>query len=171
MRKLTILFILGFLLMHSGSYACSCAGRSTVEGGIKQADAVLVGKIISKERVTLVDSVAIKQFGVDSTAAKGYPYTTFVAKYQLAVTANYKGKTTSDTIAIYTGLGGGDCGVRFQIGESYIVYGDDETYFGQRNNDWPYPKGDNIYWTNSCTRTAFESSKEISEIEKYRRKK
>lgn len=171
MRKLTFILTLGFLLINNGIYACSCIGQRTVKEEIKYSDAVLIGKIISKELVTLADSTAIKLFGNDSTITKGYPYETVVAKYELLLTSKYKGKITSDTIKIYTGLGSGDCGVRFEVGKNYIVYGKEETYFGQINNDWLFPKGKNIYWTNICSRTTIESMEEITEIEKYRKKK
>lgn len=171
MRKLTIILTLGFLLTNSGVYACSCIGQRTVKEEIKYSDAVLVGKIISKELVTLADSTAIKMFTNDSTIRKGFPYEIVIAKFELLLTSKYKGKITKDTIDIYTGLGGGDCGVRFEIGRSYVVYGKNETYFGQINNDWPFPEGKNVYWTNICSRTTIESRDEIEEIEKYRKKK
>lgn len=138
---------------------------------IKYSDAVMVGKIIAKELVTLIDSTAISIFSNDSTTTKGYPYETVVAKYELVLTSIYKGEITSDTLKIYTGLGGGDCGVRFEVGKEYIVYGKEETYFGQINNDLPFPKGDNIFWTNICSRTTIKNKKELNEIEKYRKKK
>lgn len=171
MKKLTTILTVGFLLINSGVYACSCIGQRTVKEEIKYSDAILVGKIISKELVTLADSTAIKMFTNDSTIAKGFPYETVIAKYELLLTSKYKGKTTVDTINIYTGLGGGDCGIRFEIGKNYVVYGRRETYFGQIYNDWPFPKGKNTYWTNICSRTTTESQKEIQEIEKYRKKK
>lgn len=170
MRKQTIILTLGFLLINSGIYACSCIGQRTVKEEIKYSDAVLVGKVISKDIVTLADSTAIKMFTNDSTIVKGFPYETVIAKYELLLTSKYKGNTTTDTIAIYTGLGGGDCGVRFEIGKNYVVFGESETYFGQINNDWPFPKGKNIYWTNICSRTTLENQNEIEEIEKHRKK-
>ena len=171
MRKLRIILTIGFVLFSIGTYACSCIGESSVKGGIKQSDIVVSGKIISKEQVTLFDSTVAKLFGNDSLEMKGFPYELVVAKYQLVVTNKFKGKITSDTIEIYTGLGGGDCGVRFRVGEEYIVYGNDETYMGQVNNDWPFPKGKNIYWTNICTRTMIKNNHEIFEIEKVVGKK
>ncbi|PCJ67494.1 MAG: hypothetical protein COA58_04020 [Bacteroidetes bacterium] len=169
MRKFTNLLTLGFFLINSGIYACSCIGQRTVKEEIKYSDAVVIGKIISKELVTLIDSTAVKMFSTDSTVAKGYPYKTIVARYELMLTSVYKGKITTDTIEIFTSVDGRSCGILFEIGKDYIVYGEDETYFGQVNNDWPFPKGKNIYWTNICSRTSVKTKEEITEIEKYRR--
>ena len=46
-----------------------------------------------------------------------------------------------------------------------------ETYFGQKNNDWPFPKGDNIIWTDNCSRTTVVNKEETLEIEKYKKRK
>lgn len=133
---------------------------------------VIVGTIISKEFVTLVDSSALKLIQNDSDITKkSFLYETVVARYKLAMTATYKGKITADTVEIYTGVGNGDCGLRFVVGRDYIVYGSTETYFGQRNNDWQFPNGRNIYWTNICSRTFLKNSIEIADLEKYIRKK
>lgn len=164
--------MLGFLLVTSELYACSCREERTVKEGIKHSDAVVVGEIISKDLVTLEDlSEHMVLLGDDSIAYVGYPFETVVARYELVMTGKYKGKVTRDTIEIYTGLGGGDCGVNFQKGQHYIIYGREETYFGPKNNNWPYPKGRNIYWTNTCSRTTLENSEEISAIEKYRKRR
>lgn len=171
MKKLTIILTLGFLIISSGLHACSCIGQRTVKEEIKYSDAVLTGRIISKNLIKLVDSTAIKMSGNDSLNLKRYPFETIVAKYKFTVTTIYKGKINTDTIEIYTGLGGGDCGILFEIGQEYIVYGREETYFGQTKNDWPFPQGKNIYWTDICSRTTVKNSEEITEIEKYRKKK
>jgi hypothetical protein len=75
-----------------------------------------------------------------------------------------------DTVEIYTGLGGGDCGVRFEIGKEYIVYGKKSTYFGQKNNDFTFPKGKNIFWTDICSRTTLKNSLETTAIGNYKTK-
>ncbi len=93
-----------------------------------------------------------------------------IARYDLLVQDIYKGKITNDTLTIYTGLGGGDCGIRFEIGKKYIVYGEKETYFGQVNNNFNFPKAKNTIWTYNCMRTTFYFHDEITEIEKFAKK-
>ncbi len=171
MKELTVILTLGFLLLSSELLACSCIGERTVKEEIKHSDAVFVGKIVSKELVDVVDSMAINMFNSDTVSRKVYPYKTIIAKYELVVTSNYKGKITSDTVEIYTGLGGGDCGVRFEIGKEYIVYGEQDSYIGHADSEWQYPTGSNLYWTNTCSRTTVVNDEELNQIEKFRRKK
>ena len=159
---LLTLFTLGF----SDVFACSCQGESTVQGGINSSDFVIVGEIISKDFIDIPYSVQIRQNPTDTFAHNYYPYVHRISKYEIKVERVYKGKTVCDTLDIFTGNGGGDCGYRFEIGEKYIVYGNKVTYFGFSNNDYDYPKDKNCMWTNICTRPTNYYQTEIDEIEK-----
>ena len=143
--------------------ACNCLREYTVQEEVKYADAVLFGTVTSKELTMQTDSAIIR-----SMTMRGSPMPT-VAKYSLLVEYIYKGKITNDTITIFTGLGGSDCGVRFEIGKRYIVYGKNETYFGKLFGEFQFPKGVNIFWTHTCMRTNIFRQEEIDEIEKYAR--
>ena len=90
-----------------------------------------------------------------------------IAQYDLLVENIYKGEITNDTVSIFTGITGAACGVRFEIGKKYIVYGKRETYFGELFGKFEYPKGENIFWTHTCMRTNLFRQEEINEIEKY----
>jgi hypothetical protein len=158
-----IIFTLFVFFIVPPVYGCSCEGESTVAGGVKAANLVAVGTVIGRDLITLVDTEQIK-LNPDTSAHKFYPYSIRIAKYTIVIDQVFKGKLTSDTIIIYTGLGGGDCGNRFLVGEKYIVYGSKQTYFGTENNGYNYPRGQNIYWTNICTRTILSNEKEIAEI-------
>ncbi|WP_417612364.1 hypothetical protein [Owenweeksia hongkongensis] len=172
MTRLTRTLCAGFFLVITEAFACSCiGGKRTVREEIKNSDAVIVGEIISKELVTITDSTLLGLFNNDSLSTKGFPYEISIAKYQLILSAKYKGKISKDTIEIYTGVGGGDCGVNFEVGKDYVIYGTNRTYFGQDNNDWPFPKGKNILWTDICSRTTLENQQEIAEIEHFRKKR
>lgn len=170
----TTVTILTLLLLTSISgrlFACSCIGQRTVQEEVKHADAVIVGTIISKQIVTLADSTILKMFSNDTTMRNSPMSKMTIARYDLLVQDIYKGKITNDTLTIYTGLGGGDCGIRFEIGKKYIVYGENETYFGQVNNDFNFPKAKNTFWTYNCLRTTSYFQDEIKEIEKYAKRK
>ena len=43
-------------------------------------------------------------------------------RFKFVISAYLKGKINSDTVTIVTGLGGGDCGFPFKIGQVYIVF-------------------------------------------------
>lgn len=92
-----------------------------------------------------------------------------IARYQLLVEDIYKGAITTDTITIQTGIGGGDCGIRFETGEKYVIYGTNRTYFGRNSNDFKQSK--NVFWTNSCLRTTAYINEEIAEISKFAKKR
>jgi len=168
---LTILSLLLFSSISGRLFACSCIGQRTVEEEVKHADAVVIGMILSKQLITLTDSTILKMFPNDTSMKKSPMSKMNIARYDLLVQDIYKGKITNDTLTIYTGLGGGDCGIRFEIGKKYIVYGENETYFGQVNNEFNFPMANNTFWTYNCLRTTSFFQDEITEIEKFARKK
>lgn len=172
MRQLIFILITILLTSVTDSlFACSCIGQRTVEEEVKHSDAVLVGTVLSKQLVTLIDSTILKMFPDDTTMRNSPMSKMTIARYDFVVTDIYKGKITSDTLSIYTGLGGGDCGIRFEVGKKYIVYGENETYFGQVNNDFKFPKAKNTFWTYNCLRTMDYYQDEITEIEKYAKRR
>ena len=163
----TILTLLLFTSFSGRLSACSCIGERAVEEEVKHADAIVVGTVLSKQLVTLTDSTILKMFPSDTTMRNSPMSKMTIARYDLLVQDIYKGKITKDTLTIFTGLGGGDCGIRFEIGKKYIVYGENETYFGQVNNDFKFPKAINTFWTYNCLRTTSYFQDEITEIEKF----
>lgn len=90
-------FIFVFIIIAAchNTNACKCANMTVAEEW-KYADQVFVGIPVRKEMNSLV-------------------------KYFFLVQENLKGKAT-DTIVIQTGFGGGDCGMNFETGISYLVY-------------------------------------------------
>ena len=152
------------LTVAANSYACDCIGESTVSGSIKGSDIVAVGTVISAGIDTLTDAEMISIFHPDSSKMKLFPYTMTAAKYKIVVGQLFKGKTSTDTITVYTGRGGGDCGYHFKIGDKYIIYGTTKTYFGQVNNKFNFPSGQNIFWTHTCSRTTLYNDKEYNDI-------
>ena len=142
--------------------ACSCIGQRTVEQELKHSDAVVTGKVISSSIIVLFDSVLIQNFKVDSSFAK-----TTLIRNVILIDKIYKGKIKGDTLIIYTGVGGGDCGIKFKIGQEYIVYGEKESYLSDKGGRFVYPKEKNSYWTYLCMRTGLFEKSEIDEIEKF----
>lgn len=151
--------------------ACDCIGRATVEQEIKKVEAVIVGTIVSKELVTVIDSTLLEIFQSEPSIINTGLLNVTIAKYGLNVHNIYKGEISIDTISIYTGLYGGDCGVDFLIGGKYIVYGDNSTFLGQRDGIHKFPSEKNAFWTDICLRTMSFSNEEITEIEKYTKRK
>ncbi len=158
---------------NQSATACSCIGESTVESGYKSADIVTSGQVISIETEWLPDSTRIKEmvelgFPADSLDKRFNGY--YLRKVLILVDTVYKGSNRSDTLAIYTGMGNGDCGYRFREGQKYIIYADTDSYFGAFFRDQEFPDGQNVYWTNICKRTREHNPKEIKELEKIKNK-
>lgn len=172
MKKTAI--ILTILLLSSNSaqlFACSCIGQRTVKEELKHSDAVVVGTILNKQLIVLTDIRMLKMFPNDSTLQNSSMSKITIACFDLLVHDIYKGRIKSDTLKIYTGIGGGDCGVMFEIGDKYIIYGQKKPYFRQANYDTLFPKSKNSFWTYICLRTTAYRQDEITEIEKITKKK
>ncbi|MCH9662843.1 MAG: hypothetical protein K0U66_04170, partial [Gammaproteobacteria bacterium] len=91
-----------FVWTPTPTQACSCIAPGPPAVEFARATAVFVG------RVTAIT-------GAES--AKGYPQ----RKVALQVEESWKG-VEEESLTLYTGSGGGDCGYPFEEGESYLVY-------------------------------------------------
>lgn len=170
MTRTVITFFALLNLTWAAVHACSCVGYPTVEDQIKSADAVVVATALTKEITLVKDFELIKLFSPDSSARDKFPYSLSMAKYKFKVETVYKGNTKSDTIEVMTGLGGGDCGNRFDIGARYIIYGSTDSYMNNIDNKFDYPTATNLFWTNICTRTRLYDQVEIDAIEKVKKR-
>jgi hypothetical protein len=140
MRIALILALLALLAPIGQVYACSCAEPLLPREAAEKAAAVFIGIVTSHELVTRQDSPL------------GEPR----RRYQLTATEVFKGEVGA-TVDVYTGLGGGDCGYTFEVGQKYLVY----TYGTP-------PKLN----TNICSRTKIitlpsQEQEEINELRDY----
>lgn len=80
-----------------------------------RADAVFLGRVIAK-------SDYLSPF---PSNWRGHPAfaSAYQLRYQVAVTTSWKG-VHSFSITVLSGRGGGDCGYPFEVGKSYLVYGE-----------------------------------------------
>jgi len=92
MKKTLLTFAI--ILSASISYACLCHSRMLAKQ-IVSADCIFIGTVLKK-----------------NTLESAY--------YLFSVSETLKGAKV-DTITIKTGFGGGDCGIHFEIGSSYLV--------------------------------------------------
>jgi hypothetical protein len=171
-RVLTILGILVFGLTSKTVLACSCIGESTVEGAYKSSDIVVSGQVISTTDEYLPDSARIKEMialGIPADKLDKRLNGFYLKKVLIKVETIFKGQITNDTFTIYTGVGGGDCGYRFKAGQKYIIYGDTKSYLADFSQNQDFPNGQNVYWTNICTRTQEHNRNEIKELERIKK--
>jgi hypothetical protein len=108
--KRLLISILGVAILIGFSWfearACSCdlpllnrTLKQQVKKAQKQSQAVFVGNVIQVLQRPEAFGVSVK-FRVERV---------------------WKGKRSQE-VTIFTGQGGGDCGYRFEVGESYLVY-------------------------------------------------
>jgi hypothetical protein len=148
------LLILILVVYSSVAYCCSCIGEATIKQELKRSDVVFIGKVIAKKVInttdTLMPAIIIQK-----------------AEYKLQVSIIFKGKIKQDTIIVVTGLGGGDCGFNFEVGNEYIVYSSFENKY--------YPQGNTVnrfLYTDICRRTRLATDmEEIKALNKKCRKK
>ncbi|MEZ4789557.1 MAG: hypothetical protein R2811_06010 [Flavobacteriales bacterium] len=123
-----------------GALACSCIGERTVADEYNAAAAVFVGRVAGQLEVKL------------SSNPKGFR-DVHMMRYTLVVEKNYRGVTVSDSVVVFTGMGGGDCGFRFEVGKRFIVYGvTGDAIASDYASRYPL-SGPNIFRTNICFRT------------------
>lgn len=88
--------------------ACSCVENRGVEEALEQAEAVFSGRVLDVK----------EQKGADGYLAKAVHF---------SVDRAWKGVNETEII-IATGLGGGDCGIDFIVGEEYLVYANQSSW-------------------------------------------
>jgi hypothetical protein len=149
--------------MGNSATACSCSkGARLVKNEVKRSTLVLVGKVISIEEMAfeIKDSVTIAKEGRSAS----------FRKITFQVFRLFKGKKKGQKVVVYTGLGKGDCGYWFRIGQRYILYGNESASPFWRNRTVP-PEGlAKVYWTDICTRTQGFNAKEISALRSAQKK-
>lgn len=99
--------VIAALLLAPVAHACSCLGRPDC-GAFQIRDTLFVGKALSVQ--------------VIETKVTGIPFPVRRRIYRFEVSQALAGAPqTSEVVEIETGMGGGDCGYGFDIGQSYLV--------------------------------------------------
>jgi hypothetical protein len=103
-----IILIILTVITTAVSYACECR-ITEFSKEVNYADQIFIGKVLNKN-ITGIN-----------------------AHYLFSVSKIFKGNKV-DTLSITTGLGGPDCGMIFQVGETYLVYSQDNQTTRCRRN-------------------------------------
>ena len=134
--------------------ACDCKEVKSIKEEFDYSKSVIVGEVITKEQVVVTDSEIIK-YEPRANHRNGR----LIMKYTLVIRETIKGDYKTDTITVYSGIEGRDCGFRFNVGEKYLVYGIDGTY-----NDRIFTDKISSTWTINCLRTKKEDKAEIQKL-------
>lgn len=170
LRILSVLTLLSVILIGlKPAPVCSCIGHSSVNDSYKTADMIVVGDVFYISKDSIVDSSALRgrmkyvKLGRYTESFARSKSTQYLTKALIKINKVYKGQFTSDTLTVYTGIGGGDCGFDFTLSTRYIIYGSVESYLYIRPGG---KESRNTCWTNICTRTQDHNEAEIVELEK-----
>jgi hypothetical protein len=98
-----ILILFAFLAPVGQVYACSCAEPPPPKTAAEKAAAVFTGIVTGRELLSRHEPFGPRR------------------RYRFTVTDVLKGEVRR-TVDVYTGLGGGDCGYSFELGQEYLVY-------------------------------------------------
>lgn len=91
------LLVFLFTISSLSANACLCERRTLAEA-LNESDQVFIGTILNR---------------AESDSGQVH--------YLVIITRMFKG-SKADSLIIRTGFGGGDCGVRFEIGKSYVIF-------------------------------------------------
>jgi len=172
-RRIAIL--LALCCSSISSFACKCAGQSTVKAGVDAASVVFTGTVIKVEYETLAETIDPDSLSIARSlpheGTRNYLDMPMVLKATFVVTDDFKGVAKMDTVVVYTGIRGATCGFKFEAGKDYTVYGTTENYMysffrldRQRFKNFTR-KG--IYWTSVCSRTTVAVGQEHSLLNEH----
>jgi hypothetical protein len=168
MKIIYLICISFFLVMgNNKKIACSCIDVD-VNTAFKNADLVVTGMTLKKEKEFLPDSSKIRyliESGKMNDELKKLAGR-YADKVQFKVNTIFKGEDVCDTLMIYSALSNVSCGFSFEENESYIVYGYKKCVFSDLmiTEEIVLPEGPRIYWTDQCSRTKLFDEKEIKQI-------
>ncbi len=112
------------LFLYNITYACSCAATPSPRQALKEAKAVFVGEVVSKEVFEVKD-----EYGVQP-----------VVRVKFIVSRVWKGVEGTEVIVNTSGYNPA-CGFNFEKGKKYLVYA------------YPDRWKLNVFETNICNRT------------------
>ncbi len=153
MKKL--LFFCFFLSYGIISFCCSCIEDEPIKISIKKSHSIFIGTVVDSSLIKIEEKLE----GTNSSISH------YFIKYNVVIKSLLKGKNYTDTVALYTGIGGGDCGYPFKINSDYIIYANINTsFFLSSKISKPY------FYTDICKRTCVFNETELNNISTYIKK-
>lgn len=150
------------MISYFEAYSCSCGSGLSIKEEFNNKDLIVTGRVVSNELVA-VDSTGKL---IIQNEVNFYVYQ--FRRYQLEIKKVYKGHFSKDTIHVYSSSSDSNCGYFFQVGKSYLVYGTDHE-INYPNNELMLPSGNNLIWTDMCTRTKEYDKKEARKLKRLAR--
>lgn len=142
---------------------CSCQDITIAEA-VKYANIVFKGRVISKTTTSNLAPYSVTVQGDTSNSFASIQLNAPVSIVRIKMDKKYKGKSQSDTITVITASRGAACGVGFQVGETYIVFGNTNDFLKGKNLK-RFATDDKTYFAHLCSRTSQYSESEEREIQ------
>ena len=175
MKKILIIPFLIISFFNEG-ISCTCPERNSILNEFNSKELIVSGIIVSEEVINIIDSVALNDYlknggTMDKNIQQRF-FGRFFYKYELEIIDIFKGNFTKKVIEIYTP--GNSCKFNFNVGEKYIIYGHSIESSGIPEESYirkAYPKGNDLIWTEYCSRTKIFNKKESQKLDKLSNKK
>ena len=177
-KLLLTIFLLG---LTCDTFACKCSGPRTVIESFNSADVVFTGKVIKIRLTSFAETLRTEKANwLRQKIKKENRETqdfddTLIYKVDLQIVESFKGEVKSDTITIFTTIGGQSCGFDFILNKVFIVYAQVKSYSAGFYLN-AYERAENIerancFWTSRCSRTKEFDTEEVNSLKKLKGKK
>ncbi len=172
-----VLFLIIFsLLGYSNVIACSCKKEKTVKAAFEYHESIVRGKVLNKTLVTIGSTMKKEKldslqeiYKSDKNKLKSLSYKS-ILKVEVEVIREFKGKSESNIVTIFTHKYGSACGYTgFEVGKEYLIYGSSKSYLYfqfQRKGKYINYELENTFWTSHCYRTKEYLKSEAQELNK-----
>ena len=123
-------------------FACTCENYNSLREEFDSGELVIIGKILqnkiynyyrdtSSARTVFNSNKELKQlYKNNATAYISTNYTAvYLREYSVKIERKFKGIVLNDTITIRSGAGDHDCGARFVVGNSYLIFASTKKWY------------------------------------------
>ena len=123
-KKMRALVIIAVLLLPRVAEACSCVPASNVESSLGRAAVVFAGVVekIDDPGRPRWEAMSIEERRADALARGHFWGPQYGRRVKFRVLQWWKGEQLTETVEVFTGYSGGDCGYPVEEGQSFLVY-------------------------------------------------
>ncbi len=168
MKKIKVILLCILSFFYQKTFACNCNPGGTIEANVHAANVILKVRVLSISYSDRLDTINVVIEGDPKNVFSKY-WKFYVKIYEAVVEETYKGKMSSDTIRIITGMNGASCSLAMEVNDVFLIYGTTRDYLGFSSVQRHATDG-KVIWTNNCTRSMvflqddFEEFKELTNV-------
>ena len=114
MNKIKVILICFLSFFYQKTFACNCNPGGTIEENVHAANVILKVRVLSISYSDRLDTINVVIEGDPKNVFSKY-WKFYVKIYNAVVEETYKGKMSSDTIRIITGMNGASCSLAMVV--------------------------------------------------------